>query len=239
MSKVAIILVVYGSFLGAQVQIRPSRATVCPGDTQQFVSETTGVTWSVLAPPPGISISATGAVMVAAAAAPAIVTVMAASPAGGPGDGIAHLVIDPNVCRPENEARAIIGFEQAGASATKAEQHFFFDFFIDRKMPVNWFSIWGNVRVASYPQQISTPVAQFDLATQLGQVPVNQLAETAEFNAGIDIHPFKNWGVGGDTSRRFGIIAGVGGSGPFAPQSRLTLYTVPDATSPQYQQFTA
>src|SRR5262245_50624300 len=77
---------------------------------------------------------------------------------------------------------AVIGFEQSGASGAKSDQKFFFDFFTSRPLPflfgddktdvkptepfpvdksglvraqpfgppVHW---WGDVRIASYPQQ--------------------------------------------------------------------------------------
>ena len=141
----------------------------------------------------------------------------------------------------EHEARAVIGFEQAGASATKAEQHFFFDFFIDRQMKTESLSLWGHVRIASYPQQINTPVAQFaaNFANNVGNIQVNQLAESGEFLTGLDWHPKKlRWDVGKD-KRRLGFVFSVGAKGPFEPKSRLSLFTVPDPTSPQYPSFAA
>ena len=140
----------------------------------------------------------------------------------------------------DSEARAIIGFEQAGASAASAEQHFFFDFFIDRKMKQDFLSLWGNVRVASYPQQIDTPVAQFaaNFASTVGNIKVNELAETAEFSTGLDWHPV-TWKVDATTDRRLGFIFSVGAKGPFVPKSRLSLFQVPATTSPQYARFAA
>jgi len=142
----------------------------------------------------------------------------------------------------DSEARAVIGFEQAGASAASAEQHFFFDFFIDRKMKHDALSLWGNVRVASYPQQIDTPVAQFasNFATNVGNLKVNQLAETAEFSTGLDWHPaMLRWPVGSNALRRLGFIFSVGAKGPFVPKSRLSLFQVPSTSSPQYPRFAA
>ena len=135
-----------------------------------------------------------------------------------------------------NEARVIIGFEQAGASAAKAEQHFFLDFFIDRQMKSKSLSLWGNVRVAGYPQQTNTPVAQF--AGQGGDVKVNQLAENAEFAAGLDWHPAAlRWSLGSSAERRLGLIFAVGATGPFEPRTRLLLFEVPAPNSPQYARF--
>ena len=132
----------------------------------------------------------------------------------------------------------MLGLEQTGASAANPEQKLFFDFFIDRSLNVPWLSLWGDVQVASFPQQITTPIAQFNLATSVGNLPVNQLAESAAFLSGIDVHPFKSWSAGGGT-RRFGFVLGVGATGPYSPVSRLTIFTVPSSSSPQYASFIA
>jgi hypothetical protein len=98
-------------------------------------------------------------------------------------------------------------------------------------------SLWGNVRVSSYPQQISTPLAQFDIASQVGQLPVNKLAETASFLTGFDSHPaWLTFPVSAGT-RRIGFITSFGATGPFSPTSRLSLFSVPDPSSPQYASF--
>jgi hypothetical protein len=141
---------------------------------------------------------------------------------------------------PDTEARAIIGLEQSGASATKAEQHFFFDFFIDRKLKHDWVSLWGNIRIASFPQQIDTGIAQFaaDFANQVGAIRVNELAESADFATGLDFHPAGlKWDVGEKAERRLGFIFSVGASGPFEPTSRLRLFKIPDKASTQYARF--
>jgi hypothetical protein len=141
---------------------------------------------------------------------------------------------------PDTEARAIVGIEQSGASATKAEQHFFFDFFIDRKLKHEFVSLWGNVRIASFPQQIDTGVAQFasGFATQVTAVRVNELAESADFATGLDFHPpGLRWDVGDKAQRRLGFIFSVGASGPFEPTTRLRLFKIPDKASTQYPRF--
>jgi hypothetical protein len=142
--------------------------------------------------------------------------------------------------QPDSEARAVVGFEQAGASAAKAEQHFFFDFFIDRKLKSDWVSLWGNLRIASFPQQIASPVAQFatEFIASVSSLKVNQLAETAEFGTGLDFHPGPlRWELAKGVTRRLGFIFSVGASGPFTPGTRLKLFQVPDPASPQYPRF--
>jgi len=152
--------------------------------------------------------------------------------------GEAALVVTKDGCS-DNEARAVIGFEQAGASATQAEQKFFFDFLIDRELKWKSVSLWGNVRVSSYPQQISTPLAQFDIASAVGQLPVNKLAETASFLTGFDIHLKRLTFPVRAGTRRLGFIGSFGATGPFTPEGQVALFAVPNSSSPQYSPFTA
>lgn len=238
--KFSIFSILLVPMLCAQVIVSPSTATVCPGEKITFTSDPGGAAWTLVIPVSGLSLdSTTGELTVAmTTATPSSASVSATV---GGNSGHADVFISGPACHAgsvENEARAVIGFQQAGASAAKAEQNFFFDFFIDRRLPKNWISLWGNVRVASYPQQINTPVAQFDLATQVGQLKVNELAETAEFSTGLDIHPWPSWEVGNAT-RRFGVVLSVGASGPFDPKSRLNIFQVPATNSPQYAEFVA
>ncbi len=136
------------------------------------------------------------------------------------------------------EARAVLGVEQTGASAADPAQKLFFDFFIDREMSAPWISVWGDVEVASFPRQVSTPAAQLNLAGTIADLQVNRLAESGAFSTGVDVHPFRSWTAGGGT-RRLGFVVGVGATGPFPPRSQLSLFTAPAPGSPQYAGFVA
>jgi hypothetical protein len=138
----------------------------------------------------------------------------------------------------DTEARAVLALEQTGASAASPEQKLFFDFFIDRTLSVPWLSLWGDVQIGSFPQQITTPIDEFNLATSIANLPLNQLAESGAFSSGIDLHPFRSWNAGGGT-RRFGFVLGVGATAPLPPASRLNIFAVPSSTSPQYASFIA
>src|SRR2546428_328423 len=110
--------------------------------------------------------------------------------------------IGAGLCLAQNQGgdltTAVVGFEQAGASSARSDQKFFFDFFISRPLPfsksnvdpfgprVRW---WGNVRIASYPQQINTSVAEFatTFANRVGALKVNEIAQFGEFRSGPDI----------------------------------------------------
>lgn len=91
--------------------------------------------------------------------------------------------------------RTIVGFEQAGVSAAQSKQDFFFDLLYDRPLgprvdPDLGAALrgWGNLRISSVPQQINTSVAQFaaDFAQQVGNLKVNQVAQSFEFLGGIE-----------------------------------------------------
>jgi len=91
--------------------------------------------------------------------------------------------------------RTIVGFEQAGVSAAESKQNFFFDLLYDRPLgprvdPDLGAALrgWGNLRISSVPQQVTTSVAQFaaDFAQQVGNLKVNQVAQSFEFLGGIE-----------------------------------------------------
>ena len=97
----------------------------------------------------------------------------------------------------EWESRAIVGWHQAGASSAESSQNLFFDFFIARplgkagKVYENKYNFWGQVRVASSPQQQTIPLSQFTpgFVEQLNNVPINKLTQSAEFLTGFKAHP--------------------------------------------------
>ena len=162
---------------------------------------------------------------------------------------------------------AIVGFQQAGASAAAHTQNFFFDFFISRPVPfgkdpcsdlkasdndhedlfgprTRW---WGNVRVASYPQQVSTNVATFitNFQQRVGDLKVNELAQSAEFVTGFEWRFLESPRPldGNDRDERqlfaLSIFGGGGATGPFEPKETLSVFQVPPPTSPQYADFAA
>jgi hypothetical protein len=145
------------------------------------------------------------------------------------------------------EARAIAGYHQAGAASAKFTQNFFFDFFIMRALSEkhlwesNW-NLWGDVRIASAPQQVTSGVATFagDFATQIGKVPVNQLAESANFQTGLE-YRLHTWSTGSATKgkkRMAGLAGYFGAMGVFSPpDAQMQIYNVPDKMSQQYAAF--
>lgn len=169
----------------------------------------------------------------------------------------------------------VIGFEQSGASSAQSSQKFFFNFFISRPLPV-WgnkgydptatkkngcdkdplcadrvfgpkLRLWGDVRIASYPQQISSGVGEFatGFATQVAQIKVNQLAQAGEFNTGLDyrISSFpKIFPTIGDNSDERVMLSGIASFGaisPFNPLDVLQIFVNPDPASAQGPAFYA
>lgn len=164
-----------------------------------------------------------------------------------------HRIVTPYF-RNGEEMRAILGYQQAGASAAKSEQNFFMDFYISRPLAfrsgysdltqprLRW---WGNVRVASYPQQGDIPVATFasSFVEQFGQLKVNQLAQSAEYLTGLDIRllssSFNFLGRSEETRQHFtlSLFGGAGATGPMEPSSTLHVFEVPAPGSPQRTAF--
>ena len=150
--------------------------------------------------------------------------------------------------REDWEARAIVGFHQAGASSASSEQNFFFDFFVVRpigkgnKVYDNRFNLWGDVRIASAPQQVTVPVSQFvtGFAEAVGNLPVNQLAMGGEFLTGFEIRlPYLKYQTR-EKVRTLGFVGFFGANGAFSdPVSRAQVFRAVSKTSPQFQNFVA
>jgi hypothetical protein len=142
------------------------------------------------------------------------------------------------------ESRAIIGWHQAGASSADSTQNLFFDFYVARPLGTssavydNKYLLWGQVRVASSPQQRTIPLSQFaaDFVNQLASVPVNELAQSAEFLSGVEARPWGKWQ--GTHTRTLGIVGFFGATGTFKdPTTQAQIFRVPPITSPQWANF--
>jgi hypothetical protein len=150
--------------------------------------------------------------------------------------------------------RATLGFEQIGASGVESAQKYAFDFFVSRPIPrplwprlpssnhylggpVRW---WGDVRIASYPQQVTTGAAAFatGFVTSAGAVSVGKLVQSAEFTTGLELRllgsrtPLR--GVADNSRARFAVMAFAGGGavGPFPLSTDApAVFVVPDTGS--------
>lgn len=161
-----------------------------------------------------------------------------------------------------------MGFEQAGVSAAQSQQNFFMDIYYDRPLGFHpdpdlgpALRSWGNLRISSVPQQISTDVATFaaGFAEQVGQLKVNEVAQAFEFLGGIQFRlkasttkyassdPVLDPKVQNRVSAN--LILGGGVITPLSPKSSVQLFQVPSnqpgfftlypqATGMQYVAFT-
>ena len=152
--------------------------------------------------------------------------------------------------------RATLGFEQIGASGVDGSQKFDFSVFISRPLPVGpadatfgprlrW---WGDVGMASYPQQVSTDVASFatGFTTAVAKLKVAQLVQTADFTTGFEIRLASLDGLfrgfAESTPERFALSAygSYGAVGPFPLAADAPpVFIVPDSATPQGRAFAA
>ena len=101
------------------------------------------------------------------------------------------------------------------------------------------FRTWGNVRITSVPQQINSSVAEFsaNLVNRLGELKVNEVAQAAEFLAGIDYRLWVKRGrlISFSQNERartsFSLIGSVGAITLLNPKDGTELFKVPAAGS--------
>lgn len=152
--------------------------------------------------------------------------------------------------------RTIVGFEQAGVSAAQSQQDFFFDLLYDRPLA---FQIdpdlgpalrsWGNLRVSSVPQQITTDVATFaaSFAQQVGQLKVNQVAQAFEFLGGIEYRFWPPREIYASTDPQndakthtrvsASFVLGGGVITPLSPKDSVQIFSVPSNQPNFFTQF--
>lgn len=151
--------------------------------------------------------------------------------------------------------RAIVGFEQAGASSADTETQPFLDFFFTAPMrfkprgdDLPRVSAWGQLRFAAVPQQVSTFGAlPVNLVGPVVENKLTDLVQGFDFMAGLEVRLF------GSGKPYVSLIPGVknktflhlvGGAGAISPLSReanrgaAQIFTVPAEGSPQRELFT-
>lgn len=146
--------------------------------------------------------------------------------------------------------RAVVGFDQIGASGTPSSQSFAFDFYISRPLPwwnkkrsvwgssLRW---WGNVSVDSVPYTQNSTLANLasNFTSTFGSQNVNTLAQSLGFQTGPELRLWSSNGAYGSltdaSAGRFGLnlFAGVGATGPNNPSNNVTVFQAPAAGSAQ------
>jgi hypothetical protein len=142
--------------------------------------------------------------------------------------------------------RTIVGFEQAGVSAAQSQQDFFFDVYYDRPLAFHddkylgpALRSWGNLRISSVPQQITTDVATFvgGFAQQVGKLKVNEVAQAFEFLGGLQyrLTTFGRRDYASTDTRvpdihnriSLNFVLGGGVITPLSPKASVQLFSVP------------
>ncbi|MDQ3257637.1 MAG: hypothetical protein M3R15_27750 [Acidobacteriota bacterium] len=139
--------------------------------------------------------------------------------------------------------RAVVGYEQAGASAAKRDQSYFFNLFISSSVPFpqkinpdfgERFRAWADIRLASVPQPGDATLGAFtaNFAQQVGGVPVKDTARVIEFLGGLEFRVAGNNSLlpsfDRDTKQKFSLslIAGFGTTTPTDPLETLATFKV-------------
>ncbi len=161
-------------------------------------------------------------------------------------------------------ARTIVGFEQSGASSAPSVQKYFTDFWVSIPFPLlahrretfksriedfNFgmpFRLWGDFRITSVPQQVSSSIGEFAVTftDQIGAVKVNQVAQATEFMIGGE-YRLMHWGVTSSrllsfdqsSRERFALYAttGFGRITPLNPRDSLEVFKNPTpGTEPDF-----
>jgi hypothetical protein len=153
------------------------------------------------------------------------------------------------------EFRAIVGFQQSGATGSDSVGKFFLDFFVSRPVPalfrvttkdgVPWFRWWGDVRIDSAPRAIGSAISAAALTSNATGLKFNELAQAAEFLTGLDMRLgyicCALAGQAADSRQRFllSFVTGFGASGLITanpPVSNAVLFDNP-VNSPIYPDF--
>ena len=153
------------------------------------------------------------------------------------------------------EFRAIVGFQQNGASGSDSVRKFFLDFFVSRPVPglfrvtnrdgEPWFRWWGDVRIASAPRSIRSAISAAALASNAASLKFTEIAQAAEFLTGLDVRmgyiccPL--WGQTAESRQRFllSFVTAAGASGSLTvspPPSSAPVFENP-VNSPIYPDF--
>lgn len=142
-------------------------------------------------------------------------------------------------------ARAVIGFEQIGASSTNSQGSPFLDIFVNAplwKGRKKGFSIWSNIRLSSIPVQTLVDfgtVGGVNTFLNASAKP-NELAQSFDFLVGIEKStgikgPFGNGFMPGRTS--LSLIAAAGAVNPLSVERTAQIYKVPTGNAAFNQAF--
>jgi len=149
--------------------------------------------------------------------------------------------------------RAIVGFEQSGASSASSVQRFFGNLYVSAPFP--WkkkaaavpdgtFSFGPRVRllmdgrITTVPQQITSGISDFaaQFPQTVGAIKVNEVAQATEFLTGTEIRLFgmdtAKRGFDGSTYQRFSLnlVFEAGVTTPLTPKATIEVFDIGPST---------
>lgn len=134
--------------------------------------------------------------------------------------------------------RALLGFQQVGASSSEGKQSPFLDFYFDTPFRAKKldFSVWANVRLTSIPVQRFLAlgnISAFNTFLDESSKDPNELAQSFDFKVGLETKlPIRgNFGLGflpGETSMH--LIVGGGAINPLSTRKTAQIFKVPTVT---------
>jgi hypothetical protein len=119
--------------------------------------------------------------------------------------------------------RAIIGFEQTGASSTPSSTNFFLNLYGVRPLVRNNLLLWGDLRLTSIPAQKRTGIISDSVSTltdSLSSLPISQSVNSIAFQIGAQYRFPKQIRIG-DTHFFTSLYAGFGGITPIDPPNQV------------------
>ena len=134
--------------------------------------------------------------------------------------------------------RTVVGFEQAAASSAQTARKYFFNLFLSVPLPLGLnkdfsneigprFRVWGDIRITSVPQQIQSSIKVFatEFYNKVSDLKVNEVAQGAEFNAGIECF-IGTLPQGKKTIHTFSLITSLGCATPLNPRDTVQIFRV-------------
>lgn len=153
-------------------------------------------------------------------------------------------------------ARAVVGYQQAGAAATETKQNYFFDLFVSKTLPLPFKTkvspdfgdpvrLWGAIRAISVPQNGDFTLGEGaqTIVTNIPKLKAREAARVFDYLGGIE------WRIAGDSSllpsfdrqtrQKFSLslIAGLGFITPSTPSEDVPVFEIPKnlASNPKLQ----
>jgi putative Ig domain-containing protein len=151
-------------------------------------------------------------------------------------------------------ARAVVGYQQAGAASADFEQNYFFDLFVSQSLPFlqkinpdfgeRW-RAWGAIRAISAPQSGDVTIGGLanGLVTNISNLKANEAARVFDYLGGLEVRMpgFSNSSLlpsfDRDTKQKFSLsfIASGGFITPTSPTQTVNTFKISDQFRTEYE----